>query len=179
MRRSIQRRGLSTTHIVLIVVGSLLLVSCLVLPLLLGIFLPAVATARDAAKTAKSMTQIKMIIQAVDQYQRDHSGQQPASVQALTDGGLAWSGINVSPFGPAADGRGDYWVDFTLGGERREKEASTLIVCVDRAMLAGDRPTVVVGYADGHAAAVDRSVVEQFMRTAGSGPPSTQPATSP
>lgn len=179
MRRSMQHRGLSTTHIVLIVVGSLLLVSCLVVTLLTVVLFPATAKARDAAKTVKSKYQVIQIIQAADQYHRDHFGRAPASIRELTDAGFLPAGLSMSPFGPTADGGGDYWVDLTLGGDRGVNATSDVIVCVDRAMLAAERPGIVVGFANGNAAELDREAVEQFMRTAGSGPPSTQPATSP
>lgn len=143
------RRGLSTTQIVLICVGGVLVAGCVVSALLTALLLPALGKARFKAKGLKSRAQIQLVIQSRSLYQLSNEGSdvQPPTLQVLQDENYIDPALLDSPFGPVADGRGDYWFRVTAVTEEDVDDPGHFVLMYDRAMYA-EGEEVAVGYLD-------------------------------
>ena len=92
------------------------------------------APQRLPAGVIKSAAVARALVDAVHEY-RDRVGDWPASVEVLFEERLVDPRIVESPFGPAPDGRGHYWIDLDLGAGSGTPADAT-VVCYDRAALA-------------------------------------------
>ncbi|TVQ51339.1 MAG: hypothetical protein EA377_12795 [Phycisphaerales bacterium] len=146
---SIVRRGLSTAQtITVVIVVVLVLLSCLGVALALGLLLPALTTARDAAMAVRSQSQLRMVEQSIQLF---HEGENrfPASVDELIAENYITPEILDSGFDWNDDGRGDYWILLDRSaylGLSNEDEAGlrvddpgSFVVSYDRSMYAGQR----------------------------------------
>jgi hypothetical protein len=118
--------------------------------LMTGITLPALNQARDSAQMVKSATQLRQISTAMMTYAANHDDQMPASAQALIDGQYFTPDLLTSPFGPAHDGEGDFWIDFSAPMIATIRDPSRRVLGYDRAAFMMRGETSVVFF-DGHA----------------------------
>ena len=115
-----------------------------------GVMLPALAKARESAKSLKSSTQVRQIIMSAMAYAADKNDQLPANVDALIEAQFITPDLLNSPFGPVPDGGRDYWMLATDKPLSQFQDPARTIFAYDRAMYV-QGGTVAVGFLDGHA----------------------------
>ena len=102
----------------------------------------------------KAAAQVRQLSMSVHIYAAESNDRLPADWDTLLRDGYFNRDLLASPFGPAPDGQGDFWLCTafdTLGEVPRPDRA---IMVYDRAMyLRGGR--VVVGFFDGHVETMD------------------------
>jgi len=82
----------------------------MVLPMMVGILLPALDRARSNAELLKDGTQLKMIHVAATTYATMHNDRFPDSFEPLLEDGTIVPETLVSPLGSVGDGHGDYFL---------------------------------------------------------------------
>lgn len=126
-----------------------------------GIMMPALAKARDSAKDAKSMAQLRQIAIAIMAYAAESQERMPPDIQTLIDNGYLTENTLHSPLGSAPDGGEDYWIDFSITRLVDVKSPAERIIGYDRSMYARGR-LVAVLFLDGH---VEKMPVSEFDAT--------------
>lgn len=121
-----------------------------------GVLLPALGQARERSRELVASTQVRSIIQGMFIYAGNHNDQAPESLEVLVQQGLMEYGSNMSPFGPAYDGRGDIVIRTDSTFEEHMFN-SRCIIAIDRAMLVNGHESVAVGFADAHVELVEVS----------------------
>lgn len=126
-----------------------------------GVILPALGKAREQAQATRSMTNLRQSAMALWTYAAEHDDAVPPSMQALVEQGYLEDMALQSPYGPAIDGRGDYF--FNLAQERLSdaRYPDRQILGYDRAMFASQWRTAVVFY-DGHVEILDWAEFEEI-----------------
>jgi hypothetical protein len=112
-----------------------------------GVLLPSMGKAREQARITMSSTQVRQLSIAVMTYAAEHDDALPPGFKAL--GPYIGPGLLNSPFGPVSDGRGDYWMNTTVGRLSQCRFPQKQIAFYDRAMYEHAHE-VAVGFYDGH-----------------------------
>lgn len=162
LRTTRNRRGLSTLHIVLIIVGAVLILMVTCAGLLAAVMLPALGKARDAAQSMKSQAQLQGMESVREIYAQQHQGSEDPpmlTLQMLIDEQYMTYELTLSPHGPVSDGRGDYWFNPVLFHDPADSEFR--IASYDRAMYENHYRQVAYCLYGGECEVVD---VEEFQR---------------
>jgi prepilin-type processing-associated H-X9-DG protein len=112
-----------------------------------GVILPSFGQARQQARIAKSSAQVRQLVIAMMIHAAENDDAVPPGFEAL--GPYIDPGMLSSPFGPVSDGRGDYWMNTTVGRLSRCRFPDRQVALYDRAMYE-HADKVVVGFFDGH-----------------------------
>lgn len=150
-------KGLSIAAIAVGGVGTL--ASLLILPLLIGIFLPALGKARQTAMRLQSSANVRTIVQGIVNQSSTNQDQFPQTAtdwqQNLIDGGYALPGDFVSPY---TDGIGDDY--FLVPGGRNDFDASHIVVYEDP---TNDPFGTLIGYADANVEWIEQAQSMQIL----------------
>jgi type II secretory pathway pseudopilin PulG len=150
LKTTINRRGLSTLQIVLIVIGVVAVVFLITCVGLAAILLPAIGKARETAMSMMSSLQLQQIEYARDvyanQYRNSNEPHPAFTLQMLINENYITSDLAQSPRGPVSDGRGDYWVNPIL---IPTDDAEFRIASYDRAMYEWGYSVAVCYYGEG------------------------------
>lgn len=128
-----------------------------------GVLFPAVARARDEAQARRAAAHVEDLAAALKAYAADNRNAMPRSMEALRP--YVEAHPLRSPFGPAADGRGDYWLNTTLRRLGESRSPSRHVAVYDRAMYGPGRH-VAVGFFDGHVELLERWTFEELIAEA-------------
>jgi prepilin-type processing-associated H-X9-DG protein len=125
-----------------------------------SVMLPSLAAAREQARAAKSMANLKQIGTACHLYALGHDGQFPTSLEQLVEGGLIAREVLSSPLDPEGGASYAYVAGQTSEGDSENVLAYELTT-------HGDRRSVL--FADGHVERIGskelaRSVRETYRR---------------
>jgi hypothetical protein len=172
MRSHRTHRGAADTSTVVIViivavVVGLLVIGC-VFAGLIGLMLPALGKAREAAIGARSVSQLLQIEATYLSWRSHAEPDAPFTFDVLVDEDFATPELFQSYFGPAPDGRGDFWLLHPRPAEDHPRLAD-IIVAYDRAMYATHGRVAVV-FGDGRA---DVLLIEHFTELTGKPPNDT------
>ena len=122
-----------------------------------GLLMPALNNARQAARQAQAMAQLREVgmARAVFEAEKERA---PSGFDELIEAGYLEASLLRSPFGPVGDGEGDYWIS---GSDNTVTDPSRRVVGVDRASIwEGD---AVVLFADGHVESMDSWEFRQLL----------------
>lgn len=117
-----------------------------------GVMLPALGQARAKAESAKASAQVRQLSIAMMMYAAENDDAAPPSLDALQP--YLGPGLLDSPFGPVSDGRGDYWLNTSIGRFATLQRPDEVIAIYDRAMYE-HTDEVAVGFCDGHVQVMD------------------------
>ena len=118
------------------------------------------AKAHEQARGLKSSTQLRQLAIAVMTYAAEHDDALPPSVEALQP--YIDPGLLHSPWGPASDGRGDYWMSTTVRRLSACRFPERKIAFYDRAMYE-HTDEVAVGFYDGHVVIMSTWELDELM----------------
>lgn len=121
-----------------------------VLPMIVGIMLPALDRAKSNANALMDTTQLKQLHTAAVVYATDNNDRFPDSFDSLLEDGSIVPEMLVSPLGSVHDGKGDY---FMRPNARNTFRAEELQMYSRASYLYGDGVSVV--YGDNFAETVD------------------------
>jgi len=145
------RRGLSGLHITLIVIAVVVVVALSCGGLMLGLLLPALAKARDAAMGLQSTAMLSNLEWARDMYIQNHAEHENppthVTLQELIDQGYLTGDMRYSPTGNVSDGQGDYWFNPILKpDDEHGSPGDQRIASYDRAMYESRHRIAVCFY---------------------------------
>lgn len=150
LKTTMNRRGLSTLHIVLIIAAVVLLLAITCAGIGMAMALPALAQARQMAQGFMSATQLSQIEMARDVFAARYvdDEQRPSfTVQQLIDDNFITLDLANSPLGPVSDGRGDFWVNpILVPDDEHGSPGEQRIGSYDRAMYESDQRVAVCFY---------------------------------
>ncbi len=139
--------------------GLAMLASILVVPLLIGIMLPALGQARQSAMRLQSSANIRMMLQGLSIQSQANNGQFPQTAddwqQNLIDAGFVSADMFTSP---ATDGLGDDY--FFVPGGRDDFDASRIVIYEDPAL---NPDGTLIGFADAHVEWFDQTTAMQML----------------
>lgn len=165
----LQRRGLSTGNVIIIVAIVVFLLMLMCVGLGLAFILPSLGVAREAANTVKSGTQLRQIEMSREVYARQFADetQRPSAItfNMLIDEGYMTAELINSPFGPVPDNGGDYWLNPRPELDEPQSPAlgdNRTIASYDRAMYANAN-AVSYAYFGGEIAVVPHEEFDRLL----------------
>jgi len=139
--------------------GVSILVSILVIPLLIGIMLPAFAQARESAQRLKASADMRQMSHALVEIANNNNGQFPDSAdgwqQRLIDTGFVTPDMFVSP---RTDGVGDDY--FYVPGYTDDFDATGVLIYEDPDL---DPDGTLIGYRDSHVEYVPQTQATRIL----------------
>lgn len=142
------KKGLSTGAIIAIVAGGLVLIIVPLLACMIGLLLPAMGQARQAARNAMSMSQMRQISIALQQYAGDNQGNLPEAGADLKLR-LAPYGLTAAEFtAPSPPPTGESYYYVPLGNLNNLSSPGTAIILYESPAVPS-RSGWNVAYADG------------------------------
>ncbi len=128
-----------------------------------GVMLPALGKARQSARELKSMTLVRISVQAAITFMGANGDEMPESYEALIADGFMSPEMLESPFGPVGDGEPDIAMWFDLPNERAFSFDANQIIAIDRAMLLSTGWQTNVGFADNHVQKLSTWELEEYL----------------
>lgn len=113
-----------------------------------GLLMPAMEKARESAKAAQTMANLRQIGMAIHTHAAEHNDRVPASLDAIVDRGYLEAKPS-SPFGPVFDEVGDYWLNSKPRRLSQVANPARTIAAYDRAMYMATFRAAVLFF-DGH-----------------------------